>query len=90
MTINDSGFLALREHSSYANRWLNAQPSWLADLAGRVVAPIDERVIDDILSEAQILLSQQPINLEAFSSQLRLARQRFMLLTAYRGFKWAS
>ncbi|QWD79522.1 bifunctional [glutamate--ammonia ligase]-adenylyl-L-tyrosine phosphorylase/[glutamate--ammonia-ligase] adenylyltransferase [Polynucleobacter sp. MWH-Spelu-300-X4] len=84
MTINDSGFLALREHSSYANRWLNAQPSWLADLAGRVVAPIDERVIDDILSEAQALLSQQPINLEAFSSQLRLARQRFMLLTAYR------
>jgi glutamate-ammonia-ligase adenylyltransferase len=84
MTSNDSGFLALREHSAYANRWLNAQPQWVAELSNRVVTPISEQVIDDILSGAREILSQEPVNLEAFSSQLRLARQRFMLLTAYR------
>ena len=84
MTINDRGFLALREHSAYANRWLNAQPGWVDDLSARVSHPICEQVIDDILSGAREVLVQEPVNLEVFASRLRLARQRFMLLTAYR------
>ena len=84
MTSNDSGFLILREHSAYANRWLNAQPGWLEDLSLRSTTPINEGVIESILSGAKDVLSKEPINLEAFASQLRLARQRFMLLTAYR------
>ena len=84
MRINDVGFLALREHSAYANRWLNAQPGWVDDLSVRVSDPICKQVIDDILSGAREVLAQEPINLEVFASQLRLARQKFMLLTAYR------
>ena len=69
----------LRAHSAYAVRWLNACPQWEEWLLSAQEKAIDELVINDVLSQAVACDS-----LEALMRELRLARQRFMLLLAFR------
>jgi len=84
MTINDSRLSVLHQHSAYASRWLAAQPLWAEDLIGGINTPINSLVIEKLLEPASQVLSQDPINLEVLGAQLRVSRQKLMLLLALR------
>ena len=84
MTISDSRLSILSQHSAYASRWLAAQPQWAEDLVGGINTPINSLVIEKLLEPACQVLSQEPINLEVLGAQLRVSRQKLMLLLALR------
>lgn len=84
MTINDSRLSILSQHSAYASRWLAAQPQWAEDLVRGINTPINSLVIEKLLEPACQVLSQEPINLEVLGAQLRVSRQKLMLLLALR------
>jgi len=74
----------LERHSTYARRWLAAQPQWLDWLAAQIDKKVDLGGIHKLL-EACHLGSTELIQDEAqFMANLRLARQRLMLWIALR------
>ena len=84
MTINDSRLSVLIKNSAYASRWLSAQPQWVEGLVEGVNTPINPLVIEKILDPVYQVLSQETPNLDVLGAQLRLSRQKLMLLLALR------
>ena len=84
MTINDSRLSVLVKNSAYASRWLSAQPQWVEGLVEGVNTPINPLVIEKILDPVYQVLSQETPNLDVLGAQLRLSRQKLMLLLALR------
>jgi glutamate-ammonia-ligase adenylyltransferase len=84
MTINSSRLSVLCQHSSYASRWLAAQPQWVEGLLAGIDTPINSLVIEELLEPAKQVLTQEPLNLELLGAQLRISRQKLMLLLALR------
>ena len=74
----------LKQHSSYAQRWLNSHPEWLdwLRLQGSQTVNIDG--IRDLLSACQEALAISEQDEAQFMADLRLARQRLMLWIAFR------
>ncbi len=74
----------LRRHSTYAQRWLNAQPSWVDWLEGCGDRKIDLGGIRDLLAPSQSAQAMEDHDESRFMAELRLARQRLMLWVAFR------
>lgn len=74
----------LRQHSTYAGRWLDAQPEWMGWLKANGSQKIDLEQIRDLLLPCQSLLGASDRDDAVFMAQLRLARQRLMLWLAFR------
>ena len=74
----------LKQHSTYAQRWLNARPEWIDWLRSCGQKKVDLQGIQDLLKTSGI--SQQGLELEEaqFMANLRLARQRLMIWIAFR------
>lgn len=74
----------LKQHSTYAQRWLTARPDWEDWLKQKGTQAIDADGIRELLSPCQAALNI-PEQAEAqFMADLRLARQRLMLWVAFR------
>jgi glutamate-ammonia-ligase adenylyltransferase len=84
MSKNHDYLSVLRQNSAYANRWLNANPSWIEWLDSVASRPIDILTVDSVFEKTHQILSKSPINLDDLAAELRIARQRFMILMAYR------
>ncbi len=84
MTSENKKITALLEHSAYATRWLGAQPQWMEGLLSGQDRYLDSAHIDEILAPVNQLLEASTIQLEELGAQLRLSRQRLMLLLALR------
>jgi [glutamine synthetase] adenylyltransferase / [glutamine synthetase]-adenylyl-L-tyrosine phosphorylase len=74
----------LEQHSTYARRWLNAQPAWLEWLRACGHQKITSQDIQDLLFAGRKPQSSGEVNEAQFMADLRLARQRFMLWVAFR------
>lgn len=74
----------LRQHSAYADRWLDAQPEWVHWLKVQGLQKIDAVQIRDLLLPCQALIGVRDHDDAVFMAQLRLARQRLMLSLAFR------
>lgn len=84
MTINDSRLSVLLKNSAYASRWLTAQPQWEEGLVEGGNTPITPLVIEKILEPVYQVLHQETPDLDVLGAQLRLSRQKLMLLLALR------
>ena len=84
MTINDPRLSVLLKNSAYASRWLTAQPQWVEGLVEGINTPITPLVIEKILEPVYQVLAQETADLEVLAAQLRLSRQKLMLLIALR------
>jgi glutamate-ammonia-ligase adenylyltransferase len=74
----------LKQHSSYAQRWLNSRPDWLDWLSLQGPQKVDINGIKDLLSPCQEALASLERDETQFMADLRLARQRLMLWVALR------
>jgi glutamate-ammonia-ligase adenylyltransferase len=74
----------LKEHSSYAQRWLNSRPEWLDWLSIQGTQKVDVDGIRGLLSPCQEALASPEQDEAQFMANLRLARQRLMLWIAFR------
>jgi glutamate-ammonia-ligase adenylyltransferase len=74
----------LKQHSSYAQRWLNSRPEWLDWLSIQGPKSVDIDGIRGLLSACQEALASPEQNEAQFMADLRLARQRLMLWIAFR------
>ncbi len=84
MTSENKKISTLLEHSAYATRWLSAQSQWVEGLLAGQDRYLDGAHIDEILAPVHQLLAASTIQLEELGAQLRLSRQRLMLLLALR------
>ncbi len=74
----------LKQHSSYAQRWLHSRPEWVDWLESQGICKIDVAGIRGLLSPCQDALTAPEQDEAQFMADLRLARQRLMLWVAYR------
>lgn len=74
----------LKQHSTYAQRWLNARPDWEDWLKLKGAQNIDVDGILELLSPCQTALHKKDQDEAQFMADLRLARQRLMLWVAFR------
>ncbi len=74
----------LKRHSTYAQRWLNAQPGWEEWLRTQTPQKIDLPFIRNLLSPCEAAIMSEDQNEEQFMADLRLARQRLMLCLGFR------
>ncbi|MEN9864142.1 MAG: hypothetical protein RLZZ601_1906 [Pseudomonadota bacterium] len=74
----------LKQHSSYAQRWLNSRPEWEDWLQSQATFKVDVSGIRGLLSPCQDALALPEQDEAQFMADLRLARQRLMLWVAYR------
>lgn len=74
----------LKQHSSYAQRWLNSRPEWEDWLQSQAAFKVDVSGIRGLLSPCQDALALPEQDEAQFMADLRLARQRLMLWVAYR------
>jgi len=74
----------LKQHSSYAQRWLNSRPEWLEWLQSQSTFKVDIAGIRGLLTPCQDALAIPEQNEAQFMADLRLARQRLMLWIAFR------
>ncbi|WP_062310361.1 bifunctional [glutamate--ammonia ligase]-adenylyl-L-tyrosine phosphorylase/[glutamate--ammonia-ligase] adenylyltransferase [Polynucleobacter sinensis] len=74
----------LKQHSTYAQRWLNARPEWIDWLEVQGAQKIDVHGIQELLTPCQEALAFEDQNEAQFMADLRLARQRLMLWVAFR------
>jgi glutamate-ammonia-ligase adenylyltransferase len=74
----------LKQHSSYAQRWLNSRPEWVDWLHYQGTHKVDVIGIRDLLSPCQDALAAPEQDEAQFMADLRLARQRLMLWIAFR------
>ena len=74
----------LKQHSSYAQRWLNSRPDWVDWLQSQGAYKVDVVGIRDLLRPCQDALAVPEQDEAQFMADLRLARQRLMLWIAFR------
>ena len=74
----------LKQHSSYAQRWLSSRPEWLDWLSIQGHHKVDVGGVRELLSVCQEALVSPEQDEAQFMSDLRLARQRLMLWIAFR------
>ena len=74
----------LKQHSSYAQRWLNSHPDWVDWLRTQGAQKVDVIGIEDLLSPCRDALAAPEQDEAQFMTDLRLARQRLMLWIAFR------
>lgn len=74
----------LKQHSTYAQRWLNARPDWEDWLKQKGAQNIDIDGILELLSPCQAAILAKGQDEAQFMADLRLARQRLMLWVAFR------
>ncbi len=74
----------LKQHSTYAQRWLNARPDWEDWLKQKGAQTIDIDGILELLSPCQAAILAKGQDEAQFMADLRLARQRLMLWVAFR------
>ncbi len=74
----------LKQHSTYAQRWLNARPDWEDWLKLKGTQKIDVDGILELLSPCRAALHKKDQDEVQFMADLRLARQRLMLWVAFR------
>lgn len=74
----------LKQHSTYAQRWLNARPEWEAWLKLQSARKVDVRGIEELLNSCRAAISAPEQDEAQFMADLRLARQRLMLWIAFR------
>ena len=74
----------LKQHSSYAQRWLNSRPEWADWLQSQSAQKVDVDGIRGLLSACQAALAVPEQDEAQFMADLRLARQRLMLWIAFR------
>lgn len=74
----------LKQHSTYAQRWLNARPDWFFWLEIQGAHKIDVHGIRELLSPCRAALDAEAQDEAQFMADLRLARQRLMLWVAFR------
>ncbi len=74
----------LKQHSTYAQRWLNARPDWEDWLKQKGAQNIDIDGILELLSPCQAAIFAKSQDEAQFMADLRLARQRLMLWVAFR------
>ncbi len=80
----------LLDHSAYALRWLTARPEWSSEIGEMAARPVNEAVIDGLLKSGMSTDADQPLSMDDFGANLRLVRQKFMLLIAARDFNGAA
>ena len=74
----------LEQNSTYARRWLAAQPKWVEWLRGQGLKKVDQQGIQDLLRACNIGNQDIEQDEALWMSNLRLARQRLMLWVAFR------
>ena len=74
----------LKQHSSYAQRWLNSRPEWVDWLQSQGAHKVDVAGIRGLLEPCQDALAVLEQDEAQFMADLRLARQRLMLWIAFR------
>ncbi len=74
----------LERHSTYARRWLNAQPAWIDWLKVQGAKKIDLPGIQELLQDCQIGSLDGVQDEMRFMANLRLARQRLMIWLSFR------
>lgn len=74
----------LKQHSSYAQRWLHSRPEWVEWLRLQGARKVDVAGIKDLLTPCQDALASPDQDEAQFMADLRLARQRLMLWIAFR------
>ena len=74
----------LEQQSTYARRWLAAQPQWVDWLAVQCGKKVDLQGIRELLESCHLNSSGQNQDEAQFMANLRLARQRLMLWIALR------
>ena len=74
----------LKQHSSYAQRWLHSRPEWVDWLESKRDSKVDIAGIRSLLRPCQDALALPEQDEAQFMADLRLARQRLMLWIAYR------
>ncbi len=74
----------LKGHSTYAQRWLNAQPEWEGWLASHAYQEIDSALIRSLLMSCEAGIANEEQDESQFMADLRLARQRLMLCLGFR------
>ena len=74
----------LKQHSSYAQRWLHSRPEWVDWLESKRDSKVDIAGIRGLLRPCQDALALPEQDEAQFMADLRLARQRLMLWIAYR------
>ena len=84
MTDSAAQIEFLKQHSSYAQRWLNSRPEWEDWLQSQATLKVDVVGIRGLLRPCQEALAMPEQDEAQFMADLRLARQRLMLWIAYR------
>jgi len=74
----------LKQHSTYARRWLSAQPQWVDWLAAQGHKTVDLEGIRTLLEVCHLGSTELEQDEAQFMANLRLARQRLMLWVALR------
>lgn len=74
----------LEQHSTYACRWLSAQPEWLEWLRNCGQKKIEPQDIRELLATCRTPSNSEKVDEAQLMANLRLARQRLMLLIAFR------
>jgi glutamate-ammonia-ligase adenylyltransferase len=74
----------LKQHSTYAQRWLNAHPEWEEWLKLQSGQKVDIQGIRGLLNSCQAALLAPDQDEAQFMADLRLARQRLMIWVAFR------
>ncbi|OYY18448.1 MAG: bifunctional glutamine synthetase adenylyltransferase/deadenyltransferase [Polynucleobacter sp. 24-46-87] len=74
----------LKQHSSYAQRWLHSRPEWVDWLRLQGSRKVDVAGIRGLLTPCEDALAGSEQDEVQFMADLRLARQRLMLWVAFR------
>ncbi len=74
----------LKRHSTYAERWLNAQPNWEEWLRIQSPQKVDIALIRNLLGPCESAIANERQDEAQFMADLRLARQRLMLCLGFR------
>ena len=74
----------LKGHSTYAQRWLNAQPKWEGWIGSLTPQKIDLAFIQNLLIPCEAAIANEEEDESQFMADLRLARQRLMLYLGFR------
>jgi glutamate-ammonia-ligase adenylyltransferase len=86
MTTIHPKLSTLLDHSAYAVRWLTARPEWSSEIGEMAASPVSEAVIEGLLKAAMPTEPDHAQSIDDLAANLRLARQKFMLLIAARDF----
>ncbi len=74
----------LRQHSTYARRWLSARPEWLEWLRIQGQKKVDVQGIKELLKDCGVGYQVDELDESLWMANIRMARQRLMLWIAFR------